>query len=81
MGIKNFFKKLIKIIKEKPFWKRIEFCAALIFVICMFSLAASVIGWWTVITSIAIGIMYDDIKGFIIEVCNKNIDDEIEEKS
>lgn len=80
MKIKDFFNNFFKILSKKSLWGKIEFIGALIFIIIMFSISASAIGWWTVFTSFAIGIMYDDIKSFIIEVCNKNFDDEKEKK-
>lgn len=69
-------KKIIIIFKRKNWFEKLSIIGAILFILLMLIIGIMQIGWWTVFTSVAIGIVYDEIKGAIKEF--KNI--EIEEK-
>lgn len=60
--MKNFFRKIKEILKGKNWFDKIMFFVAIIFIISMIIIGTIQIGWWTVFTSVAIGIVYDDVK-------------------
>ncbi len=71
MENKSFFKNLKRTFERMSFAKKIEFVIAIVIIIISLIFFSSVIGWWTVFTSVAIALVYDDIKEFIYEIKNK----------
>lgn len=61
-------KKILEKLKEKSLFDKIMFFVAFIFIIIMIIWGTLEIGWYTVFTSVAISIVYDDIKKFINEM-------------
>jgi len=76
----EFFKKILAILKKRSWFDRIMFFIALLFTVAMIIFLCSEIGWYTVFTSVAIGIVYDQIKDFINGCKNIQIEDDRNKK-
>lgn len=68
-------KKLFLILRNKNWFEKIMFIVAFIFTIAMILIGTIQIGWYTVFTSVAIGIVYEDIKNAIKEFKDIQIED------
>lgn len=69
----NLFNKILKIYKRLDSFKKVEFTLAIIFLILMLILFTTAIGWKTVFTSVAINVVYEDMKNLYKELKNKEI--------
>ena len=57
--------KIKHILKNRTIFEKIMFFVAIAFIIAMIIIGTLQIGWYTVFTSVAISIVYEDVKNLI----------------